>query len=129
MTLLAESPHTKYGSTVFVRMDLKVNSISVCNQGTVEFITVVMPGVVVLTLYKPPTEPFVLPALGHINLPHIVTCDFISYNTTWGYTITDNDGNLILIHNAKLPKSFNSARWQNIPSRPHLCIAKHCRHV
>ena len=122
MTLVAESPHNKYGSTVFIRKDLKVNSISVRKHGTVELITAEMPGVVVHSVYKPPNEPFVLPTLGHRNLPHIVIGDFNSHSTTWGYSTTDDDGNaveqwadscrLTLIHNAKLPKSFNSARWK-----------------
>ena len=78
-----------------------------------------MPGVVVHSLYKPPDEKFILQALRHANLPYIVIGDFNSYNTTWGCTNTDNNGeaveqwadscNRTLIHNAKLSKSFNSA--------------------
>ena len=55
-------------------------------------------------------------------MPHIVIGNFNSHNTLWGYTSTDNDGeavelwaesyNLSLIHNAKRPKSFNSAIWK-----------------
>ena len=87
-----------------------------------ELITIVMPGVVVHSVYKPPNDPFELPALGHRNLPHIVIGDFNSHSTTWGYTNTDNEGEAVeqwadscdftLIHDAKLPKSFNSARWK-----------------
>ena len=40
MTLVAERPHNKHGSSVFVRDGLKVNSISVCEEENVEFITV-----------------------------------------------------------------------------------------
>ena len=49
----------------------------------------------------------------------IITTDI----TTWGYTTTDNNGeavehwaeanNLTLIHDAKLPKSFNSKLWKS----------------
>ena len=56
MTLVAERPHNKHGSSVFVRDGLKVNSISVCEEENVEFITVELPGVVVHSLYKPPPE-------------------------------------------------------------------------
>ena len=73
-------------------------------------------------MYKPPNDPFELPALGHRNIPHIVIGDFNSHSTTWGYTNTDNEGEAVeqwadsfdftLIHDAKLPKSFNSARWK-----------------
>ena len=48
--------------------------------------------------------------------------DFNSHSTTWGYASTDNEGGAVeqwadscdytLIHDAKLPKSFNSERWK-----------------
>ena len=38
LSLVAECPHNKYGSAVYIRKDLKVNSISVCKQGTVELL-------------------------------------------------------------------------------------------
>ena len=47
MALVAECPHNKHGSSVFVRDGLKVNSISVCEEDNVEFITVELPCVVV----------------------------------------------------------------------------------
>ena len=122
MALVVERPHNKHGSPVFVRDGLKVNSISVCEEDNVDFITVELPGVVVHSVYKPPAEQFLLPPLGSRNMPHIVIGDFNSHNTLWGYTTTDNDGeavelwaesnNLSLIHSAKLPKSFNSAIWK-----------------
>ena len=122
MTLVAERPHNKHGSSVFVRDGLKVNSISVCEEENVQFITVELPGVVVHSLYKPPPEPFLLPPLGQRIKPHIVIGDFNSHSTLWGYTTTDSDGEAVeqwadsnrlsLIHNAKLPKSFNSAIWK-----------------
>ena len=78
ITLVAERPHNKHGSSVFVRDGLKVNSISVCEEENVELITVELPGVVVHSLYKPPPEPFLLPPLGQIIKPHIVIGDFNS---------------------------------------------------
>ena len=123
MSLVVERPHSKYGSAILIRNDLKVKKIYERVQGTVELITIVMPGVVVHSVYKPPNDPFELPALGHRNLPHIVIGDFNSHSTTWGYTNTDNEGEAVeqwadscdftLIHDAKLPKSFNSTRWKN----------------
>ena len=47
MSLVVERPHTKYGSAIIIRNDLKVNKIYEIVQGTVEIITIVMPGVVV----------------------------------------------------------------------------------
>ena len=81
-----------------------------------------MSGVVVHSVYKPPNDQFALPALGHIYLPHIVIEDFNNHSMSWGYDTTDNNGEAVeqladssdftLIHDAKLPKSFNSARWK-----------------
>ena len=101
MALVAERPHNKHGSSVFIRDGLKVNNISVCEEENVELITV---------------------ELGQRNKPHIVIGDFNSHSTLWGYTTTNSDGESVeqwadsnspsLIHNAKLSKSFNSAIWK-----------------
>ena len=122
MTLVSERPHIKHGSSVFVRDGQKVNSISVCEEENVELITVELPCVVVHSMYKAPPEPFLLTPLGQRIKPHIVRRDFNSHSTLWGYTTTDSDGEAVeqwaysyrlsLIHNAKLPKSFNSAIWK-----------------
>ena len=119
MSLVDERPHNKYGSAILIRDDLKVDNAYERVQGTVELITTVMSGVVVHSLYKPPNDQFTLPALGHRDLPHIVIGDFNSHSTSWGYDTTYNNGeaveqwadscDLTLIHDAKLPKSFNSA--------------------
>ena len=100
-----------------------------------------MPGVVVHSVYKPPNDQFELPVLGHRNLPHIVIGDFNSHSTTWGYNTTDDNGEAVeewadscdftLIHDAKLPKSFNSAAWKK-GYNPDLifvseCIANLCK--
>ena len=91
MTLVAERPHNKYGSAVFIRNDLKVKSISVCAEENVEFLTIELPDVVVHSVYKPPNEKCVLPPLGHGKLPHIVIGDFNSHNSAWGYATTDDN--------------------------------------
>ena len=122
MSLVVKRPHNKYGSAILIRNNLKVKKIYERVQRTVEIITIVMSGVVVHAVYKPPNDLLELPALGHINLPHIVIGDFKSHSTTWGYASTDNEGEAVeqwadscdftLIHDAKLQKSFNSARWK-----------------
>ena len=88
MSLVAECPHKKYGSAIHIRDDLKVENIYEREQGTVETITIVMLGVVVHSVYTPPNNPFELPALGHIKLPHIVIGYFNSHSTSWGYDTT-----------------------------------------
>ena len=95
MALVAERPHNKQGSYVFIRDDLKVNNISVCEEENVELITVELPGVVLHSMYKPPPEPFRLPALGQRNKPHIVIEDFNSHSTLWGYTTVNSDGEYV----------------------------------
>ena len=48
---------------LFLLDGLKVNSILVCEEDNVEFITVELPGVVVHSVYKPPAEQFLLPPI------------------------------------------------------------------
>ena len=85
MTLVAERPHDKYGSAIFIGDDLNEKSISVTAANHVEVITAELPDVVLHSVYKPPSEQFVLPPLGHRSLPQIVIRDFNSHNTIWGY--------------------------------------------
>ena len=66
MSLVVERPHSKYGSAILIRNDLKVKKIYERVQGTFEIITIVMSGVVEHSVYKPPNDPFELPALGWI---------------------------------------------------------------
>ena len=132
MTLIAERPHINYGSAILIRSDLKVKGVSVWEQDNVELISIEMLGVVVHSVYKPPNEKFILLALGHGNLPHIVIGDFNSHCTTRGYTNTDDNGeaveqwayscNLTLIHIAKLSKSSNSARWKRGYNPELICL-------
>ena len=124
MTLVAERPHVKYESVIFIRDDLKVKSISDTAANHVEVITAELPAVVVHSVYKPPSEQFVLPPLGHRSLPQVVIGDFNSHNTIWGYDATYNNGVAVVqwaesnsqtfIHDAKLKKSFNRARWKKV---------------
>ena len=69
MPLVAECPHDKYGSVIFIRDNLKVKSIYATAVNHVEMITTRLPDVVVHSVYKPPSEQFVLPPLGHRILP------------------------------------------------------------
>ena len=97
-----------------------------------EVISIEMTGVVVHSVYKPPNEKCVLPALVNGYLPNIVIGDFNSHSNIWGYTNTDDNGeaveqwedscNLIMIHNAKLSKSFKCKMEERLQPRPHLCI-------
>ena len=81
MTLVAERPHAKYGSAIFIRDDLMVKSISITAANHVEVTTAQLPDVVVHSVYKPPSVQFILPPLAHRSLPQIVIGDFNSHNT------------------------------------------------
>ena len=99
-----------------------MKSISVTAANHDEVITANLPDVVVHSVYKSFSEQFVLPSLRHRSLPHIVIGDFNIHNTIRGYETTYNNGvtvvqwaevnSLTLIHDAKVPKYFNSVRWK-----------------
>ena len=65
--------------------------VSIWEQYNVELISIEMHGIVVHSMYKPPNEKCVLPALVYGNLPHIVIGDFNRHITIWGYTTTDDN--------------------------------------
>ena len=77
----------------------------------------------ITSVYKPPPIPFKWPARCPLSDKiHLVIGDFNSHNTIWGYEANNKDGeaveewalahNLALIHSAKDPHSFHSARWK-----------------
>ena len=116
MTLVAERPHNKHGSSVFIRDGPKMN-LSVCEEEHSELITVELLGVVIHSMYKPPPQPFRLPTLGQRNKPHIVIGDFNSHSTLCGYTTTQRRKICGAMGGLKqpvthIPISFNSAMWK-----------------
>ncbi|KAJ8362344.1 hypothetical protein AAFF_G00379670 [Aldrovandia affinis] len=136
MKLVVEIRHPKYGSAVFVNPLLDVRDIYTNSSDTnIETVTVCLPEISITSLYKPPASPFVWP-----DIPTkcrkkyaVVIGDFNSHHTRWGYDNTNRDGELVeswmentnmeleLIHDAKLPKSFNSCRWRK-GYNPDLCF-------
>ena len=52
MSLVAERPHNKYGSAVFIRDDLKV-------EDDVELITIGLCNAIIQSVYKPPNKQFI----------------------------------------------------------------------
>ena len=91
MPLVSERPHNKYGSAVFIRDDLKVKGISICDEDDVELITIELCNAIIQSVYKPPNKQFLLPPLKQGNKPHVVIGDFNSHNTLWGYSTTGTD--------------------------------------
>ena len=81
-----------------------------------------MHGISVTSVYKPPGERFSChqspTAVG--DQQQAIIGDFNNHSSTWGYATTNTDGELVedlaenqrlsLIHDPKLPSSFNSGR-------------------
>lgn len=123
LTLIAEIPHLKHGSAVFARHDTPITLVSY-SSGPMEVITVELPSCTVTSIYKPPGSSFKFQEPQNFNnkAVRIVIGDFNSHSINWGYIDTDECGeavetwaeaqNLNLIHNPKLPSSFNSGRWK-----------------
>ena len=136
MKLVAEIRHRQYGSAVFCRPNLTIEEVCThTTEGQMETITLALPNVSVTSVYKPPLSPFT-----HTELPdrckrkhHISIGDFNAHSTMWGYAANDSDGeaveswlesnHLTLIHDAKLPKSFHSARWKRGYNPDLVCVS------
>ena len=90
----------------------------------IEILRVDLNGISVTSVYKPPGERFSfhqpLTAVG--DQQQVIIGDFNSHSSTWGYATTNTDGELVedwaenqrlsLIHDPKLPSSFNTGRWR-----------------
>ncbi|XP_071483046.1 uncharacterized protein [Diadema antillarum] len=123
MKLVAERPHDKYGSAIFVKTGTHVRSTAVYAENNIEVITLILDDVSVTSAYKPPMQVFQLPpGLVGQHRNEILIGDFNCHSSRWGYQDTDENGelledwmdlnNLHLIHDSKLPPSFNSGRWR-----------------
>ena len=122
MTLIAERPHDQYGSAIFARNGLAVDKSYLSDINNIEVLSIDLMGITVSSVYKPPQEPFDLPGRATDGRMNVVIGDFNSHSISWGYREMNEDGELVetwadanqlsLIHDAKLPASFNSARWR-----------------
>jgi len=90
MKLVIERPHNKYGSAIFVKQDLKILSIDYTDHDDIAILTIELTNCTIKSIYKPQfTKPKKF------------------YNQKWA-----EDNELSLIHDPKLPYSFNSGRWK-----------------
>ncbi|KAL4100995.1 hypothetical protein QTP88_021016 [Uroleucon formosanum] len=126
MKLAAIRHHRKHGSAIFTKPNMIIQSVKIYEQNNIEFITVYLPNISVSSIYKRPNSPFIAPSLKSEDSlqhkPNIVIGDFNSHSSSWGYKETNNDGeaveiwaqgeDMVLIHDSKLPPSFNSGRWK-----------------
>ena len=125
MKLIAEIRHRKYGSAVYAKPTLSIEEVHTeVTDSHIELITVSLAKITITSVYKPPASEFEWPSLPErCRRPlHLVISDFNSHSTAWGYEQNDCNGDLVeawaeasnfsLIHDAKQPKSFDSARWK-----------------
>ncbi|CAH1258394.1 Hypp2004 [Branchiostoma lanceolatum] len=122
MTLIVERPHDQYGSAILARDGLNADKFSLSDMNNIEVLSIDLLGIRVSSVCKPPAETFSLPKEATDGKLNIVIGDFNSHSTTWGYRQTNDDGDLVenwadanqmsLIHDPKLPASFNSCRWR-----------------
>lgn len=124
LQLAAEIPHAKHGSAIFVKPGIHILSVHCTHQYNIEIITLELSNCVITSVYKPPSEKFSFAPPKNFDSQRmsIVIGDFNSHSHAWGYTHEDENGeaviswaesnHLSLIHDSKLPPSFNSGRWQ-----------------
>lgn len=122
MKLAIERPHNKYGSAIFVRRNSKILSTDYTDHNDIEILTIELTNCTITSIYKLLGIPFQFTKpknFDHQNT-QIIIGDFNSHSEAWGYADTNDDGvavekwaednELSLIHDPKLPYSFNSGR-------------------
>ena len=125
MKLIAEIRHRKYGSAVYAKPTLNFEEVHTdVTDSHIELITVSLAKITITSVYKPPASEFEWPSLpARCRRPlHLVIGDFNSHSTAWAmsrmtametsWKTWAEASNFSLIHDAKLPKSFDSARWK-----------------
>ena len=122
MTCIAELSHDKYESAIFVKEETTVESIHTDDQNNIEALSVDFGSIAVTSVYKPPATPFKLQPLLQPHKNRIAIGGFNSHNIQSGYNSLNKDGNAVeqwsdsnqlsLMHDAKHPPFFNSAKWK-----------------
>ena len=122
MNLVAEITHEKYGSALFIRDSGPCKFTSTSSTDNIEIIQATLNGMTVNSYHKPPNQAFYFRSSTIEEPFQVIICDFNSHSTEWVYRSTNDDGTLVerwgdacsltLIHDPKLHKSFNSARWK-----------------
>ncbi|XP_062827550.1 uncharacterized protein LOC134296452 [Anolis carolinensis] len=124
MQLAVERPHRQYGSAIFVRSGVAISATSFTEENNIEILSVELDSCTVSSLYKPPGADFYFtpPTNCHNHEAHFIVGDFNSHSCVWGYDEDDRNGEAVLtwadnsrmslLHDSKLPPSFNSGRWK-----------------
>ena len=122
LDLAIETPHAPYGSAV--TSGTIVNATSLTEVNDIDILRVDLRGISVTSVYKQPGERFSFhqPPAGVGDQQQVIIGNFNSHSLTWSYATTTADGELVeywaenqrlsLIHDPKVPSSFNSGRWR-----------------
>ena len=133
MELAIDKPHSQYGSAIYLTSGTTVNRTSLTDINNIEILGVDLNSLQTSSKCHCITQPHTTPPGCQ---PHVIVGDSNSHSLQWGYATTNIDGELVegwaethplsLIHDPKLPSSFNSG-WSRLQSRPHLCYQPNCR--
>lgn len=124
MELTAEIPHNMHGSAVFTKTQTVVSTVGTTNLNGIEIITIEIGKCTMISVYKTTNQPFTLLPPPNLQSPpnQLILGDFNSHSILWGYAESDANGDsvqtwaetsgLALIHDPKLPPSFQSNVWK-----------------
>lgn len=121
--LTAHTLSRTYGVATYIRNRIEnYHVVSSSTDNNIHMATVVVNGLTIVNVYKPPNESWPDPPISALPHPSIVAGDFNSHHTSWGYSTNDRNGDHItewadlnrmyLVYDAKDIGTFRSARWQ-----------------
>ena len=107
---------------MFVKNGSIFQSTSQTSHNSIEVLSTTLNGLTITSIFKPSSQGTFLYNTSSYQQKGSIIGDFNSHSTIRGYENTNNDGeaveqwaeaqNLNLIHDAKLPESFNSKLWK-----------------
>ena len=115
--------HEKYGTMVYSKHPQSTSVVeSIKTEHNIHRTTVHYCGTTLINIYKPPNENWPSPPLPHITHPTVITGDFNSHHSDWGYSKNNAAGialsswasqnNVHLLFDPREKGTFFSARWQ-----------------
>ena len=127
MSMIVHQPSPVHGSAIYAKNPTIIDRSFNDTANNVEVLRVETTQMTVISVYKPPPEPFSWPQQTPLDTtqatrPVVIIGDFNSHNTIWGYDQNNADGEaveewaatneLTLLHDQKDRSSFQSARWR-----------------
>jgi len=113
----------KYGSAMFVKNVIIIKSIKIHKTGDIEVLTIDLWTILITSVYKSPNtlfKPFGMCNHDVQQKIRVVIGDFNCYSLSWSYKNMNDEwqkieewaksNNLTLIHDPKLPVSYNSEK-------------------